>query len=127
MKNILLIEDNFDHQNNIVELLELFNFKVIVAKNGKIGVEIAHEYIPDLIICDISMPILDGYGVLDILRKNDTMKKIPFIFLTSKAEQKDLEKAMELGANEYLIKPFGCDELLNAIERQLKKADLQLL
>jgi len=124
MKKILLIEDNDKIRNNMAEILELSNYKVIVAENGKIGVEKAIKYAPDLIICDIMMPVLDGYGVLHAVHKNDAIKNIPFIFLTSKTERCDFRKGMELGADDYISKPFSGTELLNAVDSRLKKLDL---
>ncbi len=124
MKKILLIEDNKDMRENIKEILELANYSVFTAKNGKEGVEIAQKEKPDLIICDIMMPVLDGYGVLHLLSKNDETANIPFIFLTAKAERSELRKGMEMGADDYLTKPFDDIELLNAIEIRLKKSDL---
>ncbi len=124
MKKILLIEDNDDIRNNTAEILELSNYKVIVAENGKIGVKKAIEYKPDLIICDVMMPVLDGYGVLHAIHKNDAIKNIPFIFLTAKTERNDFRKGMELGADDYITKPFSGTELLNAVDSRLKKLDL---
>lgn len=124
MKKILLIEDNDDIRNNTAEILELSNYKVIVAENGKTGVEKAIEHKPDLIICDIMMPVLDGYGVLHAVHKNEEIKNIPFIFLTAKTERSDFRKGMELGADDYITKPFNATELLNAVDSRLKKLDL---
>ena len=124
MKKILLIEDNDDIRENTAEILELSNYKVIVAENGKIGVEKAIEHIPDLIICDIMMPGLDGYGVLHAVHKNEAIKNTPFIFLTAKTERSDFRKGMELGADDYITKPFEGIELLNAVESRLKKIEL---
>jgi len=124
MKTILLIEDNDDIRNNTAEILELSNYKVIMAENGKIGVEKAIKYKPDLIICDIMMPVLDGYGVLHAVHKNDSIKNTPFIFLTAKTERSDFRKGMELGADDYITKPFDGTELLNAVDSRLKKFDL---
>ena len=124
MKKILLIEDNNDMRENTAEILELANYNVFTAKNGKEGVELAQKEKPDLIICDIMMPILDGYGVLHLLSKNTETENIPFIFLTAKAERSDMRKGMEMGADDYLTKPFDDIELLNAIESRFKKADL---
>lgn len=123
MKKILLIEDNDDIRNNTAELLEMSNYVVIVAENGKVGVKKAKEYLPDLIICDIMMPVLDGYGVLHTINKNEALKNIPFIFLTAKSEHNDFRKGMELGADDYITKPFSGTELLNAVDIRLKKAD----
>ena len=121
MKKILLIEDNDDIRENTAEILELSNYNVIVAENGKIGVEKAIEHSPDLIICDIMMPGLDGYGVLHAVHKNEAIKNTPFIFLTAKTERSDFRKGMELGADDYITKPFDGIELLNAVESRLKK------
>jgi len=124
MKKILLIEDNDDIRNNTAEILELANYKVVVAENGKIGVEKALEHNPDLIVCDIMMPVLDGYGVLHAVHKNDTIKNTPFIFLTAKTERNDFRRGMELGADDYITKPFNGIELLNAVDSRLKKIDM---
>ena len=123
MKKILLIEDNDEVRENTAEILELANYQVITAENGKMGVELAIQEIPDLIICDIMMPELDGYGVLHILNKREDTDKIPFIFLTAKTERTDFRKGMTLGADDYLTKPFDDTELLDAIEIRLKKAE----
>lgn len=124
MKKIILIEDNKDMRENIAEILELAKYVVFTAKNGKEGVELAQKEKPDLIICDIMMPVLDGYGVLHLLAKNTETASIPFIFLTAKADRTDLRKGMEMGADDYLTKPFDDIELLNAIESRLKKSEL---
>jgi CRP/FNR family transcriptional regulator, cyclic AMP receptor protein len=124
MRTILLIEDNDDIRNNTAEILELSNYKVITAENGKAGVEQALKHNPDLIICDIMMPVLDGYGVLHAINKNESIKNTPFIFLTAKTERTDLRKGMELGADDYITKPFSGTELLNAVDSRLKKSDL---
>src|SRR5688572_933586 len=123
MKKILLIEDNDDIRSNTAEILELSNYNVIVAENGKIGVAKALEHQPDLIICDIMMPELDGYGVLHAIQRNETIKNIPFIFLTAKTERSDFRKGMESGADDYITKPFDGTELLNAVDGRLKKVE----
>jgi len=123
-KSILLIEDNPDILENTAEILELASYKVYTAPNGKKGVELALEHKPDLIICDIMMPELDGYGVLHALHRNETVKNTPFIFLTAKTERADFRKGMEMGADDYITKPFDGTELLNAVDGRLKKADL---
>jgi CRP-like cAMP-binding protein len=123
MKKILLIEDNQDVRENTAEILELAGYKVFTAENGKVGVTTAQTSKPDLIICDIMMPVLDGYGVLHLLGKNQDTASIPFIFLTAKAERSDLRKGMEMGADDYITKPFDDIELLNAVESRLKKAE----
>lgn len=124
MKTILLIEDNVEVRENTAEILELANFKVLQAENGKIGVELAQANKPDLIICDIMMPVLDGYGVIHMLSKNTETSTIPFIFLTAKTERGDFRKGMEMGADDYITKPFDDVELLRAVESRLKKAEL---
>jgi CRP-like cAMP-binding protein len=124
MKKILLIEDNTDVRENIAEILELANFNVITAVNGKEGVDKAVNQQPDLIICDIMMPELDGYGVLHILSKNKNTAQIPFIFLTAKTEKDDFRRGMNMGADDYLTKPFEDTELLDAIESRLRKRDI---
>lgn len=124
MKTILLIEDNFEVRENIAEILELANYKVITAENGKVGVEKALQERPDLIICDIMMPVLDGYGVLHLINKNEQLRHVPFIFLTAKAERTDFRKGMEMGADDYITKPFTDIEILNSIERRLRKVEM---
>lgn len=124
MKKILLIEDNDDIRINTAEILELSNYKVITAADGKEGVEKAITHQPDLIICDIMMPVLDGYGVLHAVHRNEAIKNTPFIFLTAKTERSDFRKGMEMGADDYITKPFTGTELLNAVDSRLKKIDL---
>jgi CRP/FNR family cyclic AMP-dependent transcriptional regulator len=123
MKKILLIEDNEDVRENTAEILALSNYEVTVAANGKQGVELALEVLPDLIICDIMMPVLDGYGVLHALGKREQTASIPFIFLTAKSEKTDFRKGMGMGADDYITKPFDGTELLNAVEARLKKTE----
>ncbi len=123
MKKILVIEDNKDVRENTSEILELAGYKVSMAANGKEGVTKATTEKPDLIICDIMMPELDGYGVLHMLNKNPQTNHIPFIFLTAKTERSDMRKGMEMGADDYLTKPFDDLELLNAVESRLKKTE----
>lgn len=124
MKTILLIEDNKDVRENTAEILKLAQYNVLTSKNGKEGVEEALKSKPDLIICDIMMPVLDGHGVLHMLSKNEETSRIPFIFLTAKAERSDFRKGMEMGADDYLTKPFDDVELLNAIETRLRKTEI---
>src|SRR5690349_3642107 len=124
MKKILLIEDNQNIRENTAEILELANYKVFTAENGKAGVELALQEKPDLVICDIMMPVLDGYGVLHLLHKNPEVKYTPFIFLSAKAERSDMRKGMEMGADDYLTKPFEETELLNAVESRLKRTEM---
>jgi CRP-like cAMP-binding protein/ActR/RegA family two-component response regulator len=124
MKKILIIEDNPDVRENTAEILELSNYEVITAENGKEGVKLASETLPDLIVCDVMMPELDGFGVLLILSQNPITSQIPFIFLTAKTEKSDFRKGMSLGADDYITKPFDDVELLTAIEVRLKKHEL---
>lgn len=126
MKTILLVEDNADIRENTSEILELAGYKVLTAENGKVGLELAMAQKPDLIICDIMMPVLDGYGVLHVLQKNEELQNTPFIFLSAKSERSDMRKGMEMGADDYITKPFTETELLSAIESRLKKAELLL-
>jgi CheY-like chemotaxis protein len=122
MKSVLVIDDNADIRENTAEILELAGYKTFTAENGKKGVEAAQREKPDVIVCDIMMPELDGYGVLHLLRKNENTANIPFVFLTAKTERSDFRKGMEMGADDYITKPFEDIELLNAIEVRLKKA-----
>ncbi len=124
MSKILLIEDNNDVRENTAEILELANYTVVTAENGKVGVEKAMQEKPDLIICDIMMPVLDGYGVLHMINKHEDLKNIPFIFLTAKAERGDFRRGMEMGADDYITKPFTDIELLNSVESRLRKVEL---
>ncbi|RZK50779.1 MAG: response regulator [Pedobacter sp.] len=120
-KKALVIEDNEDIRESTAEVLMLAGFETLTAANGKVGVELAIKNIPDIILCDIMMPELDGYGVLYLLQKNPQTAHIPFIFMTAKAERADMRKGMEMGADDYLTKPFDDMELFNAIESRLKK------
>lgn len=122
---ILIIEDNDDIRESTAEILELAGYAVFQALNGKAGVDLALQELPELILCDIMMPELDGYGVLYLLHKNPQTSAIPFIFLTAKAERIDMRKGMEMGADDYLTKPFDDVELLNAIESRLNKKNIQ--
>jgi CRP-like cAMP-binding protein len=124
-KKVLIIEDNNDIRENIVEILELAGYTVFAANNGKTGVDLAIKNTPDIILCDIMMPELDGYGVLYMLNKYPETSAVPFIFLTAKSERVDLRKGMEMGADDYLTKPFDDLELLNSIESRLRKKELQ--
>ena len=124
MRSLLIIDDHEEIRENIAEILTLAGYHTLTAENGKKGVEIAMKEKPDLIVCDIMMPELDGYGVLHLLRKNPETEKIPLIFLTAKTERTDFRKGMEMGADDYITKPFDDIELLNAIETRLKKYDI---
>lgn len=124
MKKILLIEDDTVLRENTAELLELAGYSVVTAPNGIKGVASALQSVPDVILCDIMMPQLDGFGVLDRLSKEIITKSIPFIFLSAKTERRDIRKGMELGADDYLTKPFEEKELLGAIESRLARASI---
>jgi len=121
MYKILTIEDNKDIRENLEEILELENYEVLTAENGAIGIEKAQSEIPDFIICDISMPIKDGYQVFEELESFLKEKQIPFIFLTASAQQRDIAKGRASGADAYLTKPFQTDNLLETIKRLLSK------
>ncbi len=124
MKKILLIEDDTVLRENTSELLELAGYEVISAPDGRQGIQAAQEQGADAIVCDIMMPEIDGYGVLEALSKDPKTHKIPFIFLTAKTERKDVRKGMELGADDYLTKPFEETELIGAIESRIAKMSI---
>jgi len=121
MTKILVIEDMQSLRENIVEALELLDFEALGAENGLVGVQFAQEHLPDLIICDIMMPELDGYGVLEALRQVPETATIPFIFLSAKADKTDIRQGMNKGADDYLTKPFTIEELRSAIAARLEK------
>jgi len=123
-KRILLIEDSLEMRENTAEILELSDYEVFTAENGKIGLEKAKDLQPDLIICDIMMPEMDGYRVLHLLGKKPETAAIPFIFLTAKADKNDFRRGMELGADDYLTKPYEEMDLINAVESRLKKTEI---
>ncbi|MDD1414989.1 EAL domain-containing protein [Dolichospermum sp. ST_con] len=124
MYKILIVEDELDIRENIQQILELKDFTAITAENGWEGLQMAQKHQPDLIVCDIMMPLLDGYGLLKTLRQDVATASIPFIFLTAKAEHADLRQAMKLGADDYLTKPFQLDKLLQVISTQLEKRQI---
>lgn len=121
MTTILLIEDNELIRENTADILALTGYTVHTAENGKVGVEKALASKPDLVICDIMMPVLDGYGVLHIFNNNPHLSGVPFIFLTAKSDRSDFRKGMDLGADDYLTKPFDESELLSAIAGRLNR------
>ncbi len=123
MRTILLIEDNKEVLENTAEILEFSNYEVVTAENGMEGIAKAQEFRPDIIVCDIMMPGLNGYEVLETLNKDDETAGVPFIFLTAKSEMKDMRKGMAQGADDYIIKPFDEEELLEAIDIRLRKND----
>lgn len=122
--SILIIEDNEDVRENISEILMLSNYNVLVADNGKKGLELARSTRPDLILCDIMMPELDGYAVIRAIGNNSELAGVPFIFLTAKTEKEDFRTGMDLGADDYLTKPFTGDDLLKVVEARLKKREM---
>lgn len=122
MTTILVIEDNQAIRENIVEVLELADYQTLEAADGKQGLLLAETRHPDLIVCDLSLPILDGFVVLQMLNRDDKPCKVPFIFLTARSERAEIRKGMDMGADDYITKPFNPSELLSAIECQLKKA-----
>ncbi|WP_223550341.1 response regulator [Aestuariivivens sp. NBU2969] len=124
MKTVLLVEDDDILRENTAELLELSNYKVLKASNGKIGVKLAKKHLPNIIVCDIMMPELDGYSTLEILSKHHRTKHIPFIFLSAKTERHEVRKGMNLGADDYITKPFTEDDIISAIESRLAKVSI---
>jgi len=116
MPTILLIEDNIPILENLTEYFEMEGYKTLIADNGKRGIELAREHIPDLIICDTKMPVMDGYEVLHLILDLAKTHEIPFIFSTSNAEKVDRTKALELGADDYIIKPFAPEALLKMVK-----------
>ncbi len=125
MTKILVIEDEADTLENLVLMLEMEGFKASGAPNGKAGVAAAKRDLPDIILCDVTMPELDGYGVLEVLRSHAPTASIPFIFLTAKGERGDLRTGMNLGADDYLVKPASAAEVLEAIEARLERHERQ--
>ena len=120
MKTILIIEDNNNILENLTEYFEMEGYKILVANNGKTGVELAKEFIPDLIICDVLMPVMDGHSVLHLLLDTEKTKGIPFIFSTSNSEKVDREQALKLGADDYITKPFHLEALLEMVKKWIK-------
>jgi DNA-binding NarL/FixJ family response regulator len=123
MKRILIIEDEPEMRRNLLTILRLEKFTAMGAENGRIGIELARKELPDLILCDVMMPEIDGYGVLSTLRQDPATASIPFIYLTAKGEKIDQRNGMNLGADDYLTKPIPRAELLQAIAARLKRAD----
>jgi DNA-binding NarL/FixJ family response regulator len=121
MKKILVIEDEAETRENLVLMLEMEGFKPLSAPNGKRGVAVATRELPDLILCDVTMPELDGHGVLEALRANEKTVSIPFIFLTARGDKQDLRAGMNLGADDYLTKPASAEEVLAAVNARLER------
>ncbi len=123
MNSVLVIEDDPDILENIEEILELQSYQALTTSSSLTGLQLAKEVLPSLVICDVVMPELDGYGVLSELRQQTATATIPFIFLTGRADRADMRLGMELGADDYLTKPFTQDELLGAVQSCLSKYD----
>lgn len=123
-KKILIIEDDKIVRENTAEILQLANYEVISADNGKIGLEKATYFKPDLIVCDILMPELDGYGVLQIMMRNKALQRTPVIFMSAKTKHEDVRRGMDLGASDYITKPFEESELLSAVASRLKRKEI---
>lgn len=122
LAKILIIDDEVDLREGVKSALEMNNYKVFSAESGVEGVQLAKEVLPDLILCDIMMPDKDGYWVLDMVRRQKELSTVPFIFVTAKVERGDLRKGMDLGADDYLTKPFKIYELLKSVEVRLEKS-----
>lgn len=120
-RTILVIEDQAQVRYNIQQILELSDYRVLTAENGRMGLQLARNMIVDLIICDVMMPEMDGYEVVAALREKDATATIPFIFLTAKVDRSDMRMGMELGADDYLTKPFAAEELLKAVENRFQR------
>ena len=125
MKKILVIEDEPEMRRNITTLLRYHDFEPIAAENGRTGIEAARREKPDLILCDVMMPELDGHAVLQALQADAALARIPFIFLTAKGEKEDLRSGMNLGADDYLTKPVANADLVRAIEVRLRRSEQQ--
>ncbi len=123
-KKILIIEDQAPMRRNVALMLELEGYKTCVAENGRIGVEVARKERPDLILCDVMMPELDGYGVVQALREDTAFSNTPFIFLTAKSDRADVRVGMNFGADDYLTKPVVRDDLLAAIQSRLARSEV---
>lgn len=126
MKKILVIEDEPEMRRNITTLLRYHNYEPVAAANGRLGIEAARREKPDLVLCDVMMPELDGYGVLQALQQDTSLARIPFIFLTAKGEKDDLRSGMNLGADDYLTKPVANADLVHAIEARLRRSEHQV-
>ena len=123
MKHILLVEDNDNIRENLAEIMELAGYTVQTAANGRLGLAMAMQYVPDLVVCDIMMPELDGFGVLEGMKKEPALQHVPLIFLTAMSEPKEKSLGLEMGAHDYIIKPVGGDELIASIKNHFSKAE----
>jgi DNA-binding NarL/FixJ family response regulator len=121
MKTILIIEDQADMRENIATILNMEGYEVLEASDGRDGIQQARDDKPDLILCDVMMPKLDGHGVLQALRTDRTISGTPFIFLTARGEKQDQRTGMNLGADDYLTKPVSAEDLLNAVDARLAR------
>lgn len=127
MKKVLVIEDEPEMRRNITTLLRYYDYEAIAAENGRAGIEAVRREKPDLILCDVMMPELDGYAVIQALQNDPSLARIPFIFLTAKGEKEDLRSGMNLGADDYLTKPVANADLIQAIETRLRRAEQQVI
>jgi len=125
MATILLIDDNIPILENLTEYFEIEGYNILIADSGKKGIELAKEHIPDLIICDTKMPVMDGYEVLRLILDLTKTHEIPFIFSTSNSEKVDRTKALELGADDYIVKPFALQKLLVVAEKWIKSGSVR--
>ncbi len=123
---ILLVEDNVPIRENTAELLELSGYVVLTACNGKEGLDISIKEHPDLILCDIQMPVMDGYHLLEYIRQTDSLVHLPFIFFTASCEKKEIAYGMNMGADDYIVKPYSGTDLLNKLKKQLSRQDIVL-
>lgn len=118
-QKILVVEDNGDIRENTTELLELSDYSVLTANNGKEGLDMALQETPDLILCDIRMPVMNGYNLLENIRKQPSLKNSRFVFFTASCEKKEIEMGMRMGADDYILKPFTEEELLGKLKKLL--------
>jgi DNA-binding NarL/FixJ family response regulator len=126
MKKILVIEDEPEMRRNLATILKLEKFSVVQAENGRAGLDLARKETPDLILCDVMMPEMDGHAVLKALREDSKLVTTPFIFLTAKGEKADFRSGMDMGADDYLTKPVAKADLLNAIDARFRRSEQQL-